>query len=147
MSQTNAYRVLEYPDGTGSNPVKKKKIYFLFIALLSISFVVAYVLNITINIFSHISMVNHHTTVFLDRLLWIGLAGLCVCVLSHSYSLCTRLNNTDEHIQIHSLVKIFMAYLCDKYQVSMSRFICFLFICIICQLATKQIHNWNKSPW
>ena len=37
--------------------------------LYSISFVVVYVLNITINIFSHISMVNHHTTVFLDRLL------------------------------------------------------------------------------
>ena len=24
MSQPNAYRILEYPDGTGSNPVKKK---------------------------------------------------------------------------------------------------------------------------
>ena len=45
MSQPNAYGVLEYPDGTGSNPVKRKKennifIFFLFIALLSISFVV-----------------------------------------------------------------------------------------------------------
>ena len=71
----NAYKMLEYPDGTGSNPCETEKkennifIYFLFIALLSISFVVVYVLNITINIFSHISMVNHHTTVFLDRLL------------------------------------------------------------------------------
>ena len=46
MSQPNAYGVLEYPDGAGSNPVKRKKkkiifLYiFLFIALLSISFVV-----------------------------------------------------------------------------------------------------------
>ena len=46
MSQPYAYGVLEYPDGTGSNPVKRKKkennifFFFLLIALLSISFVV-----------------------------------------------------------------------------------------------------------
>ena len=57
MSQPNAYRILEYPDGTGSNPVKKKNKenifyrFFLFIALLSISFVAVSVLNITINNF------------------------------------------------------------------------------------------------
>ena len=59
----------EYPDGTGSNPVKKKENNIFYSVLYSISFVVVYVLNITINIFSHISMVNHHPTVFLDRLL------------------------------------------------------------------------------
>ena len=50
--QTNLYRMLEYPDGTGKTE-KQKIIFlyiFLFIALLSISFVVVYVLNITINI-------------------------------------------------------------------------------------------------
>ena len=30
-------------------------------------------------------MVNHHTTVFLGRLFWNGLADLSVCILSHSY--------------------------------------------------------------
>ena len=32
MSQPNAYRILEYPDGTGSNPVikkNKKNIFFI----------------------------------------------------------------------------------------------------------------------
>ena len=43
MSQTNAYRVLEYPDGTGSNPVKKKKIennifIYIFYSLLYFPF-------------------------------------------------------------------------------------------------------------
>ena len=36
MSQTDAYRVLEYPDGTGSNPVKKKK--YIFYSLLYFPF-------------------------------------------------------------------------------------------------------------
>ena len=74
MSQPNAYGVLEYPDGTGSNPVKrkKKKIIFLyfFYSLLYFPFLLLlYLLNITINTLSHISMVNHNTLVFLDRLL------------------------------------------------------------------------------
>ena len=74
MSQPNAYGVLEYPDCTGSNPVKrkKKKIIFLyfFYSLLYFPFLfLLYLLNIIINIFSHISMVNHNTPVFLDRLL------------------------------------------------------------------------------
>ena len=43
--------------------------FFLFIALVSLFFVVVFVLNISITIFSHIAMVNHHTTVFLGRLL------------------------------------------------------------------------------
>ena len=42
MSQPNAYRMLEYPDGTGSNPVKKKKIenniFFIFFSLLYFPF-------------------------------------------------------------------------------------------------------------
>ena len=42
--------------------------FFKIIALISISLVVAFVLYITINNFSHIAMVNHHTTMFLGRL-------------------------------------------------------------------------------
>ena len=51
-------RRLEYPGGTGSNPVKKKKKrkyffldFFKFIALVSFSLFVVFVLNITINTF------------------------------------------------------------------------------------------------
>ena len=55
MSQPYAYGVLEYPDGTGSNPVKrkKKKIIFLyfFYSLLYFPFLLLLcLLNITINI-------------------------------------------------------------------------------------------------
>ena len=58
VCQSNAFRRLEYPGGAGSNPVKmkkKRKYYFIdlflkFIALVSISLVVVFVLNITINI-------------------------------------------------------------------------------------------------
>ena len=52
MSQPNAYRILEYPDGTGSNPVIKKNkknnifyrffyslLYFPFLLLLYLSLI------------------------------------------------------------------------------------------------------------
>ena len=58
MSQPNAYRILEFPDGTGSNPVKKKNkendIFIdLFIHCFTFQFFVfaVSVLNITINNF------------------------------------------------------------------------------------------------
>ena len=68
------------PHGTGSNPVNKKKsrkyfcLFFYFFYFHSM--VGECVLNIIINFFSHITIVNYQVTVLLDRLLANGLAIL-----------------------------------------------------------------------